>query len=86
MSAFRHPPPDVFRDPTLNSVNIWSIVVPPPTARFGGETFSSVSKTFPSLPQDDTAYIGLGLLLVVVLFATSVGRSVRRGFSWASSS
>jgi uncharacterized membrane protein len=69
VSAFRHPPPDVFRDPTLNSIDVWSLVVPPPTARFGGETFSSLSKTFPSLPQDDTAYVGIALLLVVVLFA-----------------
>ena len=69
LAAFRDPPPDVFRDPTLNSVDAWSIVVPPPTARFGGETFSSLSERFPGLPQDDTAYIGLGLLLVVVLFA-----------------
>jgi uncharacterized membrane protein len=28
-----------------------------------------LSEKFPGLPQDDTAYIGLGLLLVVVLFA-----------------
>ncbi len=69
LAAFRDPPPDVFRDPTLNSVDAWSIAVPPPTARFGGDTFSSVSERFPGLPQDDTAYIGLGLLLVVVLFA-----------------
>jgi len=69
LAAFRDPPPDVFRDPTLNSVDAWSVVVPPPTARFGGETFSSLSEKFPGLPQDGTAYIGLGLLLVVVLFA-----------------
>jgi hypothetical protein len=69
LSAFHDPPPDVFRDPTLNSVDAWSIVVPPTTARFGGETFSSLSERFRGLPQDGTAYIGLGLLLVVVLFA-----------------
>ena len=69
LAAFRDPPPDVFRDPTLNSVDALSVVVPPPTARFGGDTFLSLSQRFPGLPQDDTAYIGLGLLVVVVLFA-----------------
>ena len=69
LAAFRDPPPDVFRDPTLNSVDAWSYVVPPPTARFGGEAFASLSDRFPGLPQDDTAYVGIALLLVVVLFA-----------------
>ena len=68
-AAFSDPPPEVFRDPTLNSVDALSAVVPPPTARFGGEAFSSLSDQFPGLPQDDTAYIGVALLLVVVLFA-----------------
>ncbi len=68
LAAFRDPPPDVLRDPTLNSVDLLSLIVPPPTANFGGQAFASVSADFPSLPQDGTAYIGIALLLVVVLF------------------
>ena len=69
LAAVRDPPPDAFRPPKLNSVDAWSVVVPPPTARIGGATFLSLSDRFPGLPQDDTGYIGVGLLLVVVLFA-----------------
>jgi hypothetical protein len=62
------PPEHAIRLPEINTTDLLSFVVPQSYARFGGQTFASLSERFPALPQNDTAYIGVVLIGILVWF------------------
>jgi hypothetical protein len=63
------PPEHAIRLPELNTTDLLSFVVPRSFARFGGQTFASLTGRFPAFPQNDTGYIGIVLLGIVIWFA-----------------
>jgi len=68
------PEVEAFRAPSTNSVDLLSFVVPSPIARFGGTAFAGLSDRFPSYPQNDTAYIGVVFLAILVWFMVEMRR------------
>jgi hypothetical protein len=69
------PPPDhAIRAPDINSMDLLSYVVPSQYVRFGGQRFLSLSEKFPVLQQNDTGYIGLLLVVVLVWFTAQFWR------------
>src|SRR6188472_595418 len=69
------PPPDhAIRAPDINSMDLLSYVVPSQFGRFGGQRFLSLSEKFPVLPQNDTGYNGVLLLVVLVWFTVQFWR------------
>jgi hypothetical protein len=68
------PPEHAIRIPEVNSIDLLSFVVPSSFARFGGERFASVSERFPVFPQNDTGYLGLLLVGVLIWFAIQFRR------------
>jgi hypothetical protein len=62
------PPEHAIRLPEINTTDLLSFVIPQSYARFGGQTFASLSDRFPALPQNDTGYIGIVLLAILVWF------------------
>src|SRR4029078_11671053 len=78
------PEVEAFRAPSTNSVDLLSFVVPSPIPRsrgtasptrwFGGTAFAGVSDRFPSYPQNDTAYIGVVSLAILVWFMVEMRR------------
>jgi hypothetical protein len=75
------PAPDVFRIGSLNSADLLSFVVPPPSARFGGAAFAPLTSHLLASPQDDTAYVTVVLLVIPVLFLI---RFRDRSWAWGS--
>jgi hypothetical protein len=69
------PAGEAFRTPELNSVDLLSFVVPPPIARFGGSTFSSLSDRFPGYPQNDTAYVGIVFFVIAIWCVVTMRRT-----------
>jgi hypothetical protein len=63
------PPERAIRPPDINSIDLLSFIVPSPYGRFGGQHFASFTDAFPALPQNDTGYIGLILVGILVGFA-----------------
>jgi hypothetical protein len=78
--VFQQPPMTEFRVPEANSVDLLSFITPPAPARIGGTAFMSLTGRFAGLPQDDTAYIGIALLAIPVLFLIRYRRSL---WAWA---
>ena len=69
------PPPDhAIRAPDINSMDLLSYIVPSQYGRFGGQRFLSLSEKFPVLSQNDTGYIGVLLLVVLVWFTVQFWR------------
>jgi hypothetical protein len=62
------PPEHAIRIPEINSIDLLSFIVPQSYARFGGQQFASLSEKFPVLPQNDTAYLGIVLVGILVWF------------------
>jgi hypothetical protein len=62
------PPERAIRPPDINSIDLLSFIVPSPYGRFGGQHFASLSDKFPALPQNDTGYVGLILVGILVWF------------------
>jgi hypothetical protein len=62
------PPEHAIRIPEINSIDLLSFIVPQSYARFGGQQFASLSEKFPVLPQNDTAYLGIVLIGILVWF------------------
>ena len=69
IKAFTDLPPEAVRPLDLNSADLLSFLVPRATMLFGGAHFANVSRHFPGLSSDDTAYLGPAFLLILVLFA-----------------
>jgi hypothetical protein len=63
------PPERAIRPPDLNSIDLLSFIVPSPYGRFGGQHFASFTDGFPALPQNDTGYVGLILVGILIGFA-----------------
>jgi hypothetical protein len=63
------PPERAIRPPDINSIDLLSFIVPSPYGRFGGQPFASFTDAFPALPQNDTGYLGLILVGILVAFA-----------------
>jgi hypothetical protein len=78
-NVLSQPPSALFRKPFLNSADLISFVVPRAPLWIGGSAFRPVTDPMPSLPQDDTAYIGIALLAVVALFLI---RFRRQRWAW----
>jgi len=68
-------PPAPIRDIEKASADLLSYVVPGPMAAVGGETFAPITSDFTAPTRGDTAYLGLPLIAVLVLFAVSGWRS-----------
>jgi len=69
------PPPDhAIRAPDINSLDLFSFIVPNQFGRFGGQRFLALSHRFPVLPQNDTGYIGVLLVVVLVWFTVQFWR------------
>ena len=68
------PPDQAIRAPDINSIDLMSFIVPSQFGRFGGQRFASLSAKFPVLPQNDTGYIGILLLAVLVWFTIQFRR------------
>jgi hypothetical protein len=69
------PPPDhAIRAPDINSLDLLSFIVPNQYGRFGGQRFLSLSEKFPVLPQNDTGYVSLLLIVVLVWFTVQFWR------------
>ncbi|HEV8088198.1 MAG TPA: hypothetical protein VGQ50_05960 [Actinomycetota bacterium] len=69
------PPPDhAIRAPDINSMDLLSYVVPSQYGRFGGQQFLSLSEKFPVLQQNNTGYIGVLFLVVLVWFTVQFWR------------
>src|SRR3954471_42517 len=69
------PPPDhAIRAPDINSMDLLSYIVPSQYGRFGGQRFLSLSEKFPVLQQNNTGYIGLLLVVVLVWFTVQFWR------------
>ena len=62
------PPEHAIRIPEINSIDLLSFIVPQSYARFGGQQFASLSEKFPVLPQNDTAYLGIVLVGILIWF------------------
>jgi hypothetical protein len=75
IKAFREQPPDAIRDMARNSADVLSLIVPRPMLRFGGDLFASFTEDWTASPQDDTSYIGVAIVLMLVLFAWEGRRS-----------
>jgi hypothetical protein len=74
------PPPDhAIRAPDINSLDLLSFIVPNQYGRFGGQRFLSVSEKFPVLPQNDTGYISVLFVVVLVWFTVQFWR---RWWAW----
>lgn len=69
IDAFQNQPPGAIRELQRNSTDMLSIIIPRPTLQFGGSTFASFTEDWTASPQDDTAYVGIALLLMLALFA-----------------
>ena len=69
------PPPDhAIRAPDINSLDLLSFIVPNQFGRFGGQRFLSLSHKFPVLPQNDTGYVSLLFVVVLVWFTVQFRR------------
>ena len=68
------PPEHAIRLPEINSTDLLSFIVPSSYARFGGSQFASLSDKFPALPQNDTGYLGLILVGILVWFTIQFRR------------
>jgi hypothetical protein len=68
------PPEHAIRLPEINSTDLLSFIVPSSYARFGGEQFASLSEKFPALPQNDTAYLSLILVGILIWFTIQFRR------------
>ena len=66
------PPDRSVRPPDLNAADLLSFIVPTSYGRFGGSELASMSKRFPALPQNDTAYMGVLMIVIAVWFLGSV--------------
>src|SRR3954451_742708 len=74
------PPPDhAIRAPDINSLDLPSFIVPNQYGRFGGQRFLSLSEKFPLLPQNDTGYVSVLLVVVLVWFTVQFWR---RWWAW----
>src|SRR4051812_6146257 len=74
------PPPDhAIRAPDINSLDLLSFIVPNQYGRFGGQRFLSLSEKFPVLPQNDTGYISVLFVVVLVWFTVQFWR---RWWAW----
>ncbi|MDP9331213.1 MAG: hypothetical protein M3P11_11315 [Actinomycetota bacterium] len=69
IEAFRHVPESGLRPLDKNSADLLSFVIPRHTMLFGGLRFTHATYDFPSLGHDDTAYLGPGIILLLLLFA-----------------
>jgi hypothetical protein len=69
LEVFRSRPSGALRPLDANSVDLLSWVLPRPPTWLGADIFRSTTEGFRGLAYDDTAYMGLALLLVVALFA-----------------
>jgi hypothetical protein len=76
ISRLQHnaPPDKAVRPPDLNAIDLLSFVTPSGYARFGGGTFASVTSRFPSLPQNDTGYVGVLFVVIAVWFLVQFRR------------
>jgi hypothetical protein len=68
------PPDRAIRAPDINSIDLMSFIVPSQFGRFGGQRFASLSAKFPVLPQNDTGYIGVLFVAVLVWFTIQFRR------------
>jgi hypothetical protein len=62
------PPEHAIRLPELNTTDLLSFAIPQSYARFGGQTFASLSGKFPAYPQNDAGYVGIALIAILVWF------------------
>jgi hypothetical protein len=69
IKALADAPTGSLRPLEKNSVDLASFVVPRRTMLVGDDAFARATADFPGKPWDDTGYVGVGLLLVVVLYA-----------------
>jgi hypothetical protein len=68
------PPEHAIRLPEINSLDLLSFIVPSQYARFGGAHFASLSERFPVLPQNDTGYVGMIFVGILIWFTIQFRR------------